>query len=123
MLTRGTYNFEIHNNGSGGGNAVNLDKIRKLFRDGAIISGNWGPGDYGDFDNGSWHILCHLAGGAGVLSSGFGRVWCGITHVPAADTYQASVVYRRSGPAVTAPLAGEEGARLANGAQVLGYIE
>lgn len=123
MPTRGTYNFETDNNGVLIDNAANLDKVRKLFREGAIINGNWGPGDDGDFDNGSWHILCHLASGSGVLNTAFGRVWCGITHVPASDTYHASLVHRRNGSAVTVPLGGAEGASLANGAQVLGYIE
>jgi hypothetical protein len=123
MPTRGTYNFETDNNGALVDNAANLDKVRKLFRDSAIINGNFGPGNFGDFTNGSWHILCHLAGGSGVLNTASGRAWCGITHLPANDTYQASLVYRRNGAPATVPLAGGEGAGLANGAQVLGYIE
>jgi hypothetical protein len=123
MPTRGTYNIETDNNGELVDNTANLDKLRKLFCDGAIINGNWGPGNDGDFDNGSWHILCHLAGGSGVLNTGSGRAWCGITHLSAADAYQASLVYRRNGSAVTVPLGGAEGSSLANGAQVLGYIE
>ncbi|HEY7498990.1 MAG TPA: hypothetical protein VH740_10770 [Vicinamibacterales bacterium] len=123
MPTRGSYNFEIDNNGALVDNPANAEKLRSLFRDDAIINGNWGPGNFGDFDNGSWHILCHLAGGSGVLNTRSGRAWCGITHVPANDTYQASIVVRRNGAVATLPLGSGEGAALANGAEVLGYIE
>ncbi len=80
-------------------------------------------GNDGDFDNGSWHILCHLAGGSGVLNTAAGRGWCGITHVPANDVYQATITYRRNGVAITVPLGAPEGAALANGAACLGFIE
>ncbi len=123
MATRGSYGFEIDGNGSLVDNAANLEKVRKLFRDEDIIDGNWGPGNYGDFDNGSWHILCHLAGGSGVLNTTSGRAWCGITHVPGNDTYRASIAFRRNGSATTLPLAEREGAALAGGGQVLGFIE
>lgn len=123
MLTRGTYAFEIDSNRALVDNPANLEKVRSLFRDGDIIRGNWGPGDDGDFDNGSWHILCHLAGGSGVLNTRSGRAWCGITHVPTDDTYQASIVHRQSTAAVTTALASTEGAGLANGSDVLGFIE
>jgi len=123
MPIRGTYCFETDNNGTLVDNANNLEKLRKLFRDGAIINGHWGPGNEGDFDNGSWHLLCHLAGGSGALVTRSGRAWCGITHLPATDSYQASVVYRRNGTVVTSPLRSAEGFSVSDGAQVLGYVE
>jgi hypothetical protein len=123
MATRGSYNFETDGSGRLVDNPDNAEKVRKLFRDGTIINGNWGPGNYGDFDNGSWHILCHLAGGSGVLNTRSGRAWCGITHVPANDTYAATITYRRNGNVMTVPLGEGEGATLANGAECLGFIE
>lgn len=123
MATRGSYGFEIDRDGALVDNVANMDKLRKLFRDGSIISGNWGPGNYGDFDNGSWHILCHLAGGSGVLNTTSGRAWCGITHVAGSDTYRATITYRRNGSSPTAPLGAGDGVALANGAQCLGFIE
>jgi len=123
MPTRGSYDFETDGSGALVDNAANVERLRAVFRDDAIINGNWGPGNDGDFDNGSWHILCHLAGGSGVLSTASGRAWCGITHVRATDTYQATITYRRGRAAVTVPLAGGEGAALANDAQSLGFIE
>lgn len=123
MPTRGSFDFEINANAMLIDNAANLDRLRRLFRDADIINGNYGPGNLGDFDNGSWHILCHLAAGTGVLDTAAGRAWCAITHVPATDTYRATITYRRNGSAVTVPLADGEGAALANGARCLGFIE
>jgi hypothetical protein len=123
MPTRGSYDFEINANGTLVDNAANMEKLRKLFRDGDIVNGNFGPGNFGDFDHGSWHILCHLAAGTGVLETAAGRAWCAITHVPAPDTYRATITYRRNGSAVTVPLVDGEGAALANGARCVGFIE
>jgi hypothetical protein len=123
MPTRGSYDFEINDNGALVDNAANMEKLRKLFRDGDIVDGNFGPGRYGDFDHGSWHILCHLAAGTGVLDTAAGRAWCAITHVPDSDTYRATITYRRNGSVATVPLANGEGAALANGARCVGFIE
>jgi hypothetical protein len=123
MPTRGKYDFEVDGKGALVDSAANLEKLRKLFRDGDIIDENWGPGDEGDFDHGSWHILCHLAGGSGVLDTTSGRAWCGITHVAATDRYQATLTHRRAGAAVTVALGSGEGAALAQGATRLGFIE
>jgi hypothetical protein len=123
MPTRGAFGFEIDGNGALVDNAGNLEKLRSLFRDDAIIDGNWGPGNYGDFDDGSWHILCHLAGGSGVLNTRSGRAWCGITHAPSNDTYRATITYRRNGSAATVALGESEGIALASGAPCLGFLE
>jgi len=123
VAARGSYQFDVDGRGMIVDDAANLEKLRRLFRDGAIINGAWGPGAYGDFDNGSWHILCHLAGGSGVLQSAAGRAWCGITHVHATDTYQATITVRRNGSAVTLSLGDGEGATLAGASTCLGFIE
>jgi hypothetical protein len=123
MPTRGSYDFQIDGNGALVDNAANMEKLRRLFRDATIINGNFGPGRSGDFDHGSWHILCHLAAGTGVLETRSGRAWCAITHVSASDTYRATITYRRNDSAVTVPLANGEGAALANGARCAGFIE
>lgn len=123
MPTRGSYGFEINSDDMLVDNAANMEKLRKLFRDGDIVDGNFGPGRDGDFDYGSWHILCHLAAGTGVLDTAAGRAWCAITHVPASDTYRATITYHRNGSTVTVPLANGEGAALANGARCAGFIE
>ncbi|HTZ22150.1 MAG TPA: hypothetical protein VMC06_14805 [Opitutaceae bacterium] len=123
MNTRGTYKFETGASDILINNPANLALLRKLFRDGKIIDEKWGPGDPGDFDYGSWHILCHLAGGAGVLKTKEGPAWCGITHVPATDTYLATITCRHGGIVVTMPLDSGEGAAAAHQAETLGFIE
>jgi hypothetical protein len=123
MPTRGSYDFQINGNGALVDNAANMEKLRRLFRDATIINGNFGPGRSGDFDHGSWHILCHLAAGTGVLQTPAGRAWCAITHVPANDTYRATITCRRNGSIATVPLATGDGAALANGARCVGFIE
>ncbi len=122
---RGTYAFEITHSGALVDNAANRGRLTKLFRDADIIEGDWGPGDPGDFDNGSWHILCHLAGGTGVFETAAGRAWCAITHVPASDTYQATVTHNppASRTISTVPLTSSVAAALLAGAHCLGFIE
>jgi hypothetical protein len=123
MPGRGSYGFEINGSGSLVDSPANFEKLRTLFRDGQIINDNWGPGNDGDFDHGSWHILCHLAAGSGVLETDNGRAWCGLIHVPASDTYAAAVTWRQDGGVQTAPLASSQGKTLVNGARCLGFIE
>jgi hypothetical protein len=124
MTTRGSYLFEIGGEGRLVDNAQNLEKLRALFRDGGLIGGQWGPGNEGDFDNGSWHILCHLAAGSGVLqTSSGGRAWCSITHVRPSDTYLATITYRVSDAVWKKPLASPESRSLAAGAACLGFVE
>lgn len=123
MKTRGSYRFETGSNEHLTDSPANLQSLRSLFRDGTIINDCWGPGDPGDFDNGSWHILCHLAGGSGVLKTASGLAWCGITHAAHDDVYEATVTCLREGKLVTLPLAGGEGAALARAATCLGFIE
>jgi hypothetical protein len=121
--TRGSYGFEIVSSGALVDSSTNLEKLRRLFRDAQSIDGDWGPGNPGDFDHGSWHILCHLAGGSGVLDSANGRAWCGLTHVPQSDTYEATITHRHGGTLRTDPLHSPEGATLVRAASRLGFIE
>jgi hypothetical protein len=123
MPDRGTYGFELKLNGNLADNPANLERLRALFRDGSIIGGSFGPGNQGDFDNGSWHILCHLAGGAGVLSRDGARAWVGITHKGSPDEYEATVAYRDSGGLRKLPLASQAGQAFLQTSVVLGYIE
>jgi hypothetical protein len=125
MSKRGAYEFDIDDAGGGAVRDTNdnLEKLRRLFRDERIIDGEFGPGNFGDFDNGSWHILCHLAGGSGVYRVGGELAWMGITHDQARDRYQATVT-RSEGAAVrTIPLGDPGAAEALRGAQLVGYVE
>jgi hypothetical protein len=120
---RGSYEFSIDGRGAVVLDPKNLERLRRLFRDGAIIGEEWGPGDEGDFDNGSWHVFCHLAGGTGAYSLGEGRAWVGITFDAPSGLYRASATWREDGRIRTSPLASVDvQTRLATG-KCLGFIE
>jgi hypothetical protein len=123
MPNRGTYRFELSLNENLVDSPSNLERLRKLFRDGTIIKENFGPGDPGDFDNGSWHILCHLAAGAGVFARDGGRLWVGITHKGSSDEYEATVNYRIGSELETVRLDSAAGQDLLRTAIVLGFVE
>ena len=117
MTTRGTYQFEVQANGNLVNNTGNIELARRLFRDGTIISGRWGPGRPGDFDYGGWHCLCHLAAGAGVYLLGNQYLWVSITHAEIGDKYIATVSTRVTGGNVRIiELGSAEGHNLTSGA-------
>lgn len=120
---RGAYGFEIGPEGTLLDDNANLERLRRLFRDGAIIAEQWGPGDPGDFDHGAWHVLCHLAGASAVIAHPGGLAWCGITHVPVSDTYEASIAFDDAAGVLTLPVrAAVASGRLA-GATITAYVE
>lgn len=120
---RGTYQFDVYDNGNIINNEANLDRLCKLFRDGEIIGGKWGPGRPGDFDNGSWHILCHLAAGSGVYINGNNYLWVSITHAGDKDEYSATVSTKNGDSIRRVPLNSAEGYDLIASSKILGYIE
>ena len=124
MTGRGSYGFVVADDRKSlVDSTVNLEKLQRLFRDGDIIGRNWGPGAPRDFDNGSWHILCHLAGASGVLTTESGRACCGITHVSTTDRYQATITFGQADRVSTLELSSAAGSRLADRADRLGFIE
>jgi hypothetical protein len=123
MPKRGLYGFEIQPNGNLADNDANLELLRKLFRDGTIIQGKFGPGNPGDFDLGSWHIFCHLAGGSAVLELGGQKLWVGVTHKGFPDAYEASVVSRAGGSVSRVGLGSDAGKAKIAQATLLGFIE
>ena len=124
MPNRGTYQFDVQANGNLVNSVENLELARRLFRDGDIISGLWGPGRRGDFNYGGWHCLCHLAAGAGVFQLGTGFLWVAITHAGNVDKYLATVSARESDRTLrTVELNSTEGRILLNQANLLGYVE
>jgi len=123
MPKRGSYSFEIQQNGHLEDDDANLERLRELFRDGAIIQGRFGPGNPGDFDIGSWHILCHLAGGSAVLEVAGQKLWVGMTHKGSPDAYEASVVSHDGGGISTLALKSEAGKVKISLGTLLGFIE
>lgn len=123
MSVRGTYGFELKSNGYLIDNSQNVERLRRLFRDDTIIKGKFGPGEPGDFDYGSWHILCHLAAGAGVYDRNNRRLWVGITHKRSRDEYAATVSFRDNKEIKIIALDSAKGQELIKGARLLGFIE
>jgi hypothetical protein len=123
MAQRGTYGFETGDGGRLLDNAANLDRLRRLFRDGAIIDEEFGPGNPGDFDNGSWHILCHLAGGTGVFGGAGGPTWAAITHEPTADRYRATVSFKDGRTTKTVPIGEAAATARLRGRRLVGFVE
>jgi hypothetical protein len=123
MSSRGSYDFEVSTGSHLVDHAENVERLRKLFMDGEIISGKFGPGDPGDFDHGSWHILCHLLGGTGVFRVDEKTLWAGITHKGPPDEYQASLGFRDANGVRTIPLNSNEGLDLVRRAVLQGFIE
>jgi len=124
-MTRGTFLFDVSPEGSLTNSAGNVQALGRLWLDRSIISGDdLGPGDPGDFDNGAWHISCHLAGATGVLRSrNGGLLWVEISHSLIRDEYYASVTLANSGTVETLRVDSEEGRTALQGAALLGYIE
>lgn len=123
MPQRGLYGFDTTDDGVLTDDADNRERLRRLFVDPGPINGRWGPGDPGDFDHGAWHILCHLAAGAGVLRTPEGLVWCGLTHDRAADTYEATLSRKVDGRTRSVPVASPEAQQILAGASVAAFVE
>ncbi len=67
MPQRGTYNFDVDDNNDLIYSRDSVNKLRNLWLDSQIILPEGpGPGRYGDFDNGAWHVACHLVAAGGV---------------------------------------------------------
>ena len=95
-MYRGNYEFDVDENGDLKNSADNLEKLRKLWLDRDNIDGDdIGPGDPGDFDNGAWHVACHLLGGGGVRKLANGKLaWLQVSYNSATDRYFASATVR-----------------------------
>lgn len=123
-MERGTYEFEVMPDGNLADSPQNLERARRLFHDGAIIKGLWGPGNPGDFDYGGWHCLCHLAAAGGVYRSDEGYLWATITHAGNIDKYVPTISARTPGGSIgTFDIHTAEGQGLLKKAVLLGYVE
>ncbi|MGE5193942.1 MAG: hypothetical protein ACM3U2_15720 [Deltaproteobacteria bacterium] len=122
---RGRFQFVVDGMGDLFNSAVNVEALRKLWLDRLWINGDAiGPGDPGDFDNGAWHVSCHLAGAGGVRRTADGRtLWLEVSHSAARDEYYASVTYRSASGPVTLAIDSAEGRELLAGSTLLGFIE
>jgi hypothetical protein len=125
MPPRGTFKFEATGTGDLASSRANVEVLRRLWLDRTLISGeNLGPGDEGDFDNGAWHVACHLVAAGGVRRAADGRlVWLEVSHDAARDEYYASATAMQNGRATTVPAESPEGRVLLQGSTLLGFVE
>jgi hypothetical protein len=123
MPKRGLYGFDTQPNGNLVDTEANFELLRKLFRDGSIIKGKFGPGNEGDFDLGSWHILCHLAGGTAVLEANGKKIWLGLTHKGFPDAYEVSVAFRDGATVSSVGLKSDAGKEKAAQGSIRFFIE
>jgi hypothetical protein len=124
-MYRGNYEFDVDENGNLKNSGYNVELLRKLWLDRANINGNdIGPGDPGDFDNGAWHVACHLLGAGGVRKLANGKLaWLQLSHNGATDRYFASATVHEDKTTCVVPLDSAEGRTLLRDSKVLGFVE
>ena len=124
-MPRGAFQFETSDAGDISNSATNVETLRRLWLHHTLVSGNdLGPGDRGDFDNGAWHVSCHLAGAGGVRRTKAGQIlWLEISHDRSRDDYFASVTVRSKKTPETSRLDSAEGRALLADSRLLGFVE
>ncbi len=124
-MKRGQFQFEVTDAGNLMNSAQNVEALRRLWLDRILVSGGaLGPGDDGDFDNGAWHVSCHLAGAGGVARDKNGKlVWVEISHDPVLDEYYGSITFDDPGRPKTLRLDSEGGQKGMQESTLLGYVE
>lgn len=124
-MLRGTFGFDVTSDGDLVNSAKNVEALRKLWLDRTLVQGYYiGPGDPGDFDYGSWHVGCHLAGAGGVRKTKKGALlWLEISHNPVRDEYYASVTAREGKTIQTFSLDSAEGRSVITDSTLIGFVE
>lgn len=124
-MYRGKYEFDVDENGNLKNSAYNLEQLRKLWLDRDNIDGDdIGPGDPGDFDNGAWHVACHLLGGGGVRKLANGKLaWLQVSYNSATDRYFASATVRQDKATRIVLLDSAAGRTLLADSKLLGFVE
>ena len=124
-MPRGAFQFETTDDGDLLNSATNVEILRRLWLHHTLVSGDdLGPGDRGDFDNGAWHVSCHLAGAGGVRRTKDGQIlWLEISHDVSRDEYFGSLTVRGKKGLQTLRLDSADGRALLAGSRLLGFVE
>jgi hypothetical protein len=124
-MPRGAFQFETNDAGDLSNSATNVEILRRLWLHHTLVSGSdIGPGDRGDFDNGAWHVSCHLAGAGGVRRTKEGQIaWLEISHDRSRDEYFASATVRSKKGPDTLSLDSADGRALLAESKLLGFVE
>ena len=121
---RGTYGFEINQNGNIVDNSQNVELLRKLWLDLEIIPEGPGVGDAGDFDNGAWHVACHLvAAGTARKTSDDRFMWLEISYSQNDKIYFPTLSIREKGEIKSIRLISKEAQNLVTDSTLLGFVE
>jgi hypothetical protein len=123
MAPRGEFAFDTDARGRLADTPENLERTRKMFRDWGLILYHGGPGTK-EGDNGSWHVLCHLAGAAALFADGQGRPgWAGITYDDAEGAYRATFSFEDGKGVRTLPLSSSDARATLGRFAPRGYVE
>lgn len=124
-MKRGSFEFESTHDGELVNSVQNVEALRRLWLDRSLIRGDdLGPGDAGDFDNGAWHVACHVVAAGGVRRARSGEVlWLELSHDATRDEYYASVTGKSGGHVGIHRLDSVEGRRMLEGSVLLGFVE
>ncbi len=124
-MPRGAFGFDVTDTGDLIDSTQNVEALRNLWLSRKLVQGSsLGPGDPGDFDNGAWHVGCHLAGAGGVKRSKNGALlWLEISHNTTRDEYYASVTMKEGKDIKTFALDSAEGRSIVKGSELLGFVE
>jgi hypothetical protein len=125
MNYRGIYNFEVTDDGNIIYSRNNVELLRKLWLDREIISpAELGHGDEGDFDNGAWHIACHLVAAGGVRKTNNNQlIWLEISFNPETNLYFPSLTTHYKNEIITIPLISTQAKEYIKNSNVVGFVE
>lgn len=125
MTLRGTYKFEVDGYGDILYSKNNVELLRKLWLDREVInSKELGPGDEEEFENGAWHIACHLVAACGVRRSNNGDlIWLEISYNPTAKLYEPTLTVRENGVINTFQIFSTQAQNYLNDSELLGFVE
>ena len=103
----------------------NLELLRKLWLDREVINGiKLGPGDDEEFENGAWHIACHLVAACGVRRTKSGNLlWLEISFNPTAQLYEPTLTIREKGNISTYPIFSTKAKDYISDSELLGFVE
>ncbi len=124
-MKRGTYGFDVTNDGDLINSAGNVELLRKMWMGREIVEGYYlGPGNPGDFNYGAWHSSCHLAGAGGVYKTKKGKfLFLEISFDSVRMDYYASLTVKENNNTSTYRIDSTEGRSLIDDAILVGFIE
>lgn len=125
MPYQGIYSFKVSNNGNIIYSQNNIELLRNLWLDRQIINETeLGPGDPGDFDNGAWHIACHLIAAGGVRRTKDGKLlWLEISYNQTNEVYYPTLTFRNDDNIVTLPLNSIQAQKFIENSETIGFVE